>query len=116
MKKIGIGAIGIFLLMQIFVQVTFKWGSLSEANWLPGFIAANVVSISSTWFMMISYKYLNPNIAFGIAVASIFICSQIALSLVFKTTMVPLQWIILVVIAVCMVLFTILEKQQQNNK
>jgi multidrug transporter EmrE-like cation transporter len=115
MKKIGIGAIGIFLLMQIFVQVTFKWGSLSEANWLPGFIVANVVSISSTWFMMVSYKHLNPNIAFGIAVSSMFICSQVALSLVFKSRMVPAQWVILVVIAVCMALFTFLEKKQENN-
>jgi hypothetical protein len=115
MKKIGIGAIGIFLLMQIFVQVTFKWGSLSEANWLPGFIIANVVSISSTWFMMLSYKHLNPNIAFGIAVSSMFICSQVALSLVFKSKMIPAQWIILFVIAICMVLFTVLEKKQQNN-
>ncbi|MCK9410781.1 MAG: hypothetical protein M0Q53_00675 [Prolixibacteraceae bacterium] len=114
MKKIGIGAIGIFLLLQIFVQLTFKWGSLSEANWLPGYIVANLVSISSTWFMMISYKHLNPNIAFGIAVASIFICGQVALSLVFKSKMVFLQWIILVVIAVCMLLFTTLEKQQHN--
>ena len=115
MKKIGIGAIGIFLLMQIFVQVTFKWGSLSEANWLPGFIVANVVSICSTWFMMISYKHLNPNIAFGIAIASMFICSQVALTLIFKSKMLPAQWIILVVIAICMVLFTLLEKKQQNT-
>jgi hypothetical protein len=111
MKKIGIGAIGIFLLLQIFVQVTFKWGSLNEANWLPGFIVANLVSVSSTWFMMVSYKHLNPNIAYGIAISSIFICSQVALSLVFNIKMAPLQWIILVVIAVCMVLFTLMGKK-----
>jgi multidrug transporter EmrE-like cation transporter len=115
MKKIGIGAIGIYLLLQMFVQVTFKWGSLSEENWLTGFIVANLVSLPSTWFMMISYKHLNPNLAFGIAVASIFICGQLALSLVFKSEMSLLQWIILIVIAVCMVLFTILEKQKQHN-
>jgi multidrug transporter EmrE-like cation transporter len=108
MTGIAIGSISAFVIMQVLVSIIFKWGSSSKARWLWSFIVANIIALISTWFLMTAYKYLNTNITYGVSVGSTFILTQIALSLIFKSKMSLAQWAILVVIAVCMTLFTLL--------
>ena len=116
MRKTGIISIITFVILQIFVQATFKWGSLEQSNWLSGYIAANIISLISTYFMMIAYKHLNPNVAYGIAISSVFILSQIALSILFKSALSSFQWIILSAIAIAMVFFPITGSIHSNKE
>jgi multidrug transporter EmrE-like cation transporter len=109
MTGIAIGSISAFVTMQVLVSIIFKWGSSgSKSLWLWSFIVANIIALISTWFLMTAYKYLNTNITYGIGVGTTFILTQVALSLIFKSKMSMAQWALLVVIAVCMALFTLL--------
>lgn len=82
----------VFWLMQVVAQLFFKWGSASSANWLWGFLGGNLFGFSSIWLLMLVYRDINPNVALGLATAGGFLFSQIALALVFKTTISPMQW------------------------
>lgn len=82
----------IFWVMQVVAQVLFKWGSMSESRWLLGFLGGNLFGFSSIWLLMLVYKAINPNIAFGIATGGAFILGQIALALAFKSKVSPMQW------------------------
>lgn len=42
---------------------------------------------------MLVYKDMNPNIALGIAIGGAFLFCQIAIALIFKSKLMPLQWI-----------------------
>jgi multidrug transporter EmrE-like cation transporter len=104
---IAIGSVSAFVIMQVLVSIIFKWGSSGKARWLWSFIIANIIALISTWFLMTAYKYLNANITFGVSYGTCFILTQLALSLFFKSKMSLAQWSLLVVIAVCMALFTV---------
>ena len=84
--------VGVFCAMQGMAQLLFKWGSLSSSRWLWGFVGGNLFGFSSIWLLMLVYRTLNPNVTLGITTAGAFLCSQIALSVVFKSTITPIQW------------------------
>jgi multidrug transporter EmrE-like cation transporter len=107
MIGIAIGSISAFVIMQILVSIFFKWGSSSKARWLWCFIVGNILALISTWFLMIAYKYLNANITYGICLGATFILTQVTLSLIFKSKLSYLQWMLLLVITVGMTLFTV---------
>ena len=96
----------VFWLMQIIAQVFFKWGSTSESRWLWGFLGGNLFGFSSIWLLMLLYKAMNPNIALGIATGGAFLLSQVALTLVFRSRMVPMQMVGIVAIVVGMIALT----------
>lgn len=75
----------IFWVMQVAAQILFKWGSLSEARWLTGFVAGNLFGFSSIWLLMLAYRDMNPNVALALATAGAFLFGQIGLSVAFKT-------------------------------
>lgn len=103
--KRGICAIGLFVVIQVVVQILFKYGSLGQNNWLMIYILANVLSITSTHFAMVGYKYLNPNMALGVAVSSLYILSQVFLSVLFDSDLSFFKWMLLIVMAISMLLF-----------
>lgn len=74
----------VFWAMQVVAQILFKWGSVSEARWLTGFITGNVFGFSSIWLLMLVYRDLHPNVALALGTAGAFLFGQIGLSLVFK--------------------------------
>ena len=78
--------------MQVIAQIFFKMGSQNEDRWLFGFIVGNLFGFSSIWLLMQVYKAIHPNIALGLATAGSFILSQLALVIVFKAELVPIQW------------------------
>lgn len=89
--------------MQIVAQLLFKYGSLSEKQWLIGFIGGNLFGFSSIWLLMLLYREINVNIALGLAGGGSFLLSQIALSIIFKSNLTLLQWISIVIITLGMI-------------
>ena len=82
----------VFWSMQVIAQLFFKWGSMSGSQWLWGFLGGNLFGFSSIWLLMLMYKAINPNVALGIALGGGFLLSQIAIVLVFKSKVAPVQW------------------------
>ena len=94
-----------FWVTQIIAQIMLKWGSTSDTRWLWGFLSGNFLSVLSLWFLMLIYNNMNPNVALGIAIGGSFLFCQIALSLVFKVKIFPIQWLGIVAILVGILLF-----------
>jgi len=96
--------LGLFWVMQVVAQLFFKWGSLHEAQWLNGFLLGNLFGFSSIWLLMLVYRELHPNVALGLATAGAFLFSQLAIWLVFKSSLNIVQWTGAFVIVVGVVL------------
>lgn len=82
----------LFIAMQILAQAIFKWGSLTPGRSVWGLILGNIFGVSSTWLLILMYRYMNVNVAFGMAFGISFICAQVALSLIFHSTLTFGQW------------------------
>ena len=108
----------VFWSMQVIAQLRFKWGTTSESRWIWGFLFGNLFGFSSIWLLMLIYKAINPNIGLGIAGGGAFFLSQIALAMVFKTKVTPLQWAGIMAIVVGMVVLAVgtPKEPEQNNQ
>ncbi len=82
----------VFYVMQIGAYLFFKFGSTSQARWLPCFIAGNILGMTCMWIMMKLYTVMNANVAMGLTIGGGFLCGQIALALVFHTGLSSLQY------------------------
>ena len=98
-----VGYLLVFWLMQVTAQIFFKWGSMSTARWIWGFLIGNFFGFSSIWLLMLVYKAMNPNVALGIATGGAFLLSQIAIVLAFKSKVAPVQWAGIIAILIGMV-------------
>ena len=96
-----------FWLMQATAQVLFKYGSLTPGRWWYGFIAGNVFGASSIWLLMLLYKSMNPSLALGLGAGGGFLCGQIALLLIFRQGVSPIQCGAMALVSVGMALFAI---------
>jgi multidrug transporter EmrE-like cation transporter len=83
----------LFWAMQIACTLSFKWGSTQDSRHLWGFIVGNLFGVSSTWILIMLYKTMHPNIAFGICMGGMFLVCQVSLSLVFKSHISGLQYL-----------------------
>jgi len=95
----------VFWLMQAGAQVLFKHGSMTQQRWLFGFIAGNVLGASSIWFLMLLYRSMNPNVALGLGTAGGFLCAQLAIALVFRSSLSLAQYAGMAAVSIGMVLF-----------
>jgi len=96
----------LFWAMQVIASLLFKYGSTSPARWLPSFIGGNLFGVSSIWFVMMLYRTMNANVAWGLGLGGGFLFAQIALALVFRSRLSFLQYGGLVAITGGMVLLT----------
>jgi len=103
-----------FWVTQIIAQIMLKWGSTSDTRWLWGFLSGNTLSILSLWFLMLIYKNINPNVALGIAIGGSFLLCQVALALVFRVKVLPIQWFGVATIVAGILMFCI-GPQLNNN-
>ncbi len=87
--------------------VLFKFGSTSEARWVPSFVAGNLICAASIWFMMLLYRTMNPNVALGLGVGGAFLTIQFAIVLVFKSGLSLMQYGGLLAITAGMLLLTL---------
>ena len=99
--------ISLFWGMQVVAQLLFKWGSVSDSRWLWGFFGGHCLRVSSVWFLMILYKSMNPNVALGICFGGMFLLSQVAIALVFRSGISPMQYAGVATITAGMVLLAI---------
>lgn len=96
----------LFWAMQIFANVAFKYGSAGTVGrsprWLVGFISGNVVGASSIFFLMKIFEMLpgNSNLASMLAGCGGFIGSQVLLAWLFRSRLVFVQWLGIVLVAV----------------
>jgi multidrug transporter EmrE-like cation transporter len=91
--------------MQAAAQVIFNYGSTAPPRFVPCFIVGNVFGASSIWLLMLLYKSMNPNLALGLGTGGGFLCAQGALALLFHTSLTPLQYAAILLVAVGMGLF-----------
>ena len=96
-----------FWLMQAAAQLLFKLGSTSPERWIFGFIAGNVFGASSIWFLMLLYRHMSPNVALGLGTGGGFLCAQLALALIFRSSVSPLQYGAITLVSVGMALFAL---------
>ena len=82
----------VYCLTQGVAGVLFKYGSMSQARWLPSFIAGNVICAASIWFMMMLYRTMNANVAMGIGVGGAFLTIQFAIVVLFKSQLSAIQY------------------------
>jgi multidrug transporter EmrE-like cation transporter len=79
--------------MQVGAALLFKYGGTAPARWMPCFITGNVIGVTSTWFWMLLLKQMNANVALGLATGGVFLASQVALALVFRSHLTPVQFV-----------------------
>ena len=96
-----------FWIMQTVAQLLFKYGSTVPSKHTLGFVAGNVFGASSIWLLMLLYKSMNPNVALGLATGGGFLCAQIALAVVFKSSVSPLQYGAMALVSAGMALFAV---------
>jgi len=99
-----IGWMGLFWVLQIVANIFFKWGSDGTLKWLSGFVLGHTFGMTSMAVLMLIYKSMNPNIAFGIGVGGAFLLTQIAISIVFKTDLAVTQYVGIATVVVGMTL------------
>lgn len=85
-------AILIFFVLQVGAGLLFKMGAVHREYWLLGFVAGNMLGITSIYFLMAVYKYLNANVGEAICRGGYFVLIQIAFILVFHSRLNLLQW------------------------
>ena len=96
-----------FWLMQAAAQLLFKLGSTAPERWLFGFIAGNVFGASSIWFLMLLYRHMSPNVALGLGTGGGFLCAQLALAFIFRSSLSPLQYGAMVLVSAGMAMFAL---------
>ena len=97
--------------MQAAAQLLFKLGSTAPERWIFGFIAGNVFGASSIWFLMLLYRHMSPNVALGLGTGGGFLCAQLALAFIFRSSLSPIQYGAMILISAGMAMFAIGVKQ-----
>lgn len=102
-----VGWMGLFWALQIVANIFFKWGSDGTLKWISGFALGHTFGITSMAVLMVIYKTMNPNIAFGVGMGGAFLLSQVALAVVFKTDLSVVQYIGIGTVVVGMTLLAV---------
>jgi multidrug transporter EmrE-like cation transporter len=102
-----VGWMGLFWALQIVANIFFKWGSDGTLKWISGFALGHTFGITSMAVLMVIYKTMNPNIAFGVGMGGAFLLSQVALAFVFKTDLSVVQYIGIGTVVVGMTLLAV---------
>jgi multidrug transporter EmrE-like cation transporter len=97
----------IFWLMQAGAQVLFKLGSDIPGRYWLFYALGNVPGASSILILMQLYKVMNPNLALGLGTGGGFLCAQIAMAVLFRSSLSLQQYGAMLLIAVGMALFTV---------
>lgn len=92
--------IALFYAMQCVANLLFKWGTTSSERWWWGFCGGHLFGVSSIFILMVLYKTMNPNVAFGLCFGGMFLVSQVAIALVFRSGISVVQYAGIVAITV----------------
>ena len=100
-----------FWALQIGANVLFKVGGGTPQRWWLGFLAGNVLGMSSIYFLMRLYARMDVHVALAIAGGGAFLAVQIGMALTFGGRPTALQWAGFLLVASGMVLGTLAAKQ-----
>jgi hypothetical protein len=100
----------VFWVMQAGAQVLFKLGTVVPGKYTLFYILGNVPGASSILLLMQLYKVMNPNLALGLGTGGGFLCAQMALAVVFRSSLSWQQYLAMVAIAAGMAVFTVARK------
>ena len=100
-----------FWAMQAIAQILFKYGTTAPERHLAGFVGGNVFGASSIWLLMLLYGVMNPNLALALGSAGGFLCAQISLAAVFRSSLTGAQIVGMVAVAGGMALFALGTKR-----
>ncbi len=100
----------VFWLMQAGAQVLFKYGTVVPGKYTLFFILGNLPGASSILLLMQLYKVMNPNLALALGSAGGFLTCQIALAVIFRSSLSVAQYVCMVAIAAGMFGFTLLNR------
>ena len=97
--------LAIFWVMQAGAQVLFNLGSQTPGKYWLFWGLGNIPGASSILLLMQLYKVMNPNLALGLGVGGGFLCGQIALAAIFRSSLSVYQYVAMVTVAAGMALF-----------
>jgi multidrug transporter EmrE-like cation transporter len=100
----------IFWVMQAGAQVLFKCGTVFPGKYVLFFVLGNLPGASSILFLMQLYKIMNPNLALALGTGGGFLACQIALALIFRSSLSLPQYASMIAIAAGMFGFTLFNK------
>ena len=100
----------IFWLMQAAAQVLFKYGTVLPGKHTLFFILGNVPGASSILLLMQLYKIMNPNLALALGTGGGFLACQIALAIIFRSSLSVPQYASMAAIGAGMFGFTFFNK------
>ena len=100
----------IFWVMQAAAQVLFKYGTVIPGRYTLFFILGNLPGASSILFLMQLYKLMNPNLALALGTGGGFVACQIALAVIFRSSLTLPQYGAMLAIAAGMSAFTVFNK------
>jgi multidrug transporter EmrE-like cation transporter len=81
----GYFLIALAWLFMAVASVVLKYGDLHDSRRIVSFIVANAFGITGTWFVMLSYRTLSPNVVVAMWMGGGFLISQIAVSMYYKS-------------------------------
>jgi hypothetical protein len=96
-----------FWVLQAGAQVLFKFGAQIPGRYALFYVLGNIPGASSILLLMQLYKVMNPNLALGLGTAGGFLCAQIALAVIFRSSLSAPQYAAMLAIALGMLLFTL---------
>ena len=101
----------VFWIMQAGAQVLFKYGAEIPGRYALFFVLGNIPGASSILILMQLYKVMNPNLALGLGIGGGFLLGQIALAVVFRSSLSWPQYAAMLTIALGMIVFSVSSKE-----
>jgi multidrug transporter EmrE-like cation transporter len=96
--------------MQAGAQVLFKYGTVLPGKYTLFYILGNLPGASSILFLMQLYKLMNPNLALALGTGGGFVAAQVALAVIFRSSLSLPQYGGMLAIAAGMFVFTLFGK------
>jgi len=99
--------LAILWVMQAMAQVLFKYGAQFPERKALFFILGNIPGASSTLLFIQLYRTMNPNLALALCAGGGFLACQMALAVVFRSSISLPQYGAMAMISAGMFLFTV---------
>jgi hypothetical protein len=84
-------ALGGFWMAQAGIALLFQYGSTTPGRWLRGYVIGNIIGGGGTLLLLVLLRMGDANVATGLAVGGGFLAQQVALVLVYRGRLTPVQ-------------------------
>ena len=76
-----------FWIIYVAAHLLFKLGSTSASRWAPCFIIGSSLGVACSFVLMKNHTLMNPNVAVAFCLGGGFLLAQVALAVVFRSTL-----------------------------